>query len=190
MPPASMTRFVKPIALSCVCNLVPGFDWPSPLRPPRRPRSQHRVNIENVDFERHLMGLFRPHGLQRRLVPWLVPGQRAASGCRCSVTTRRRITTLSPAKRSAGRIDSTDPDHSLLLLKATGPGRSTGRRRPVSARTPGKYQLFRQWIMLRLPLDQGLGGGPGHRHDAAGVRFQEGGAKTGQLCIKAKFAER
>ncbi len=110
--------------------------------------------VKQVDFERHVMGVFGRMGC-------------AAGSCHGSFQGkggfRLSLFGYDPDKdfeaivrEGAGRrINATDPDASLLLLKATGQVAHGGLRR--FGRDSWAYQLLREWISQGAPRRKGSG---------------------------------
>src|SRR3984893_18439478 len=117
MSPASIIRFGKAIALSCVCSLF--LASTSPAAPTPAAAKSTPVTIENVDFERHLMGLFGRMGCNAGSCHGSFQGK---GGFRLSLfgyDPEKDYFTLT--RDGLGRrINPGDPDRSLILLKATG----------------------------------------------------------------------
>src|SRR5437660_7587788 len=152
MPPASITRFGKPIALSCVCTLF--LASASTAAPTPAAAKSTPVSIENVDFERHLMGLFGRMGCNAGSCHGSFQGK---GGFRLS------LFGYDPEKDyyavthdSFGRrVNRTDPDNSLLLLKATGQVEHGGGVR--FSKNTWQYEVLRQWIAKGMPWTKGSG---------------------------------
>src|SRR3954463_13820952 len=100
---------------------------------------------EPVDFERHVMGLFGRAGCNSGSCHGSFQGQ---GGFRLSLFGYDPEKDYYAVSRGAlgRRIDTTDPDRSLLLLKATGQVQHGGGAR--FGKDSWQYQLFRQWIAL------------------------------------------
>jgi hypothetical protein len=141
--------------------------------------------LDNVDFERHVMGLFGRAGCNMGSCHGSFQGK---GGFRLS------LFGYDPEKDywaithdSLGRrINRTNPDSSLLLLKATGQMEHAGGVR--FSKNSWQYQVLRQWIANGTPWTKGSG-------DVAGVNItppQLAFAKpddTNSLVVKAKFAD-
>src|SRR5258708_3058089 len=183
MPAASMDRFCKSVALSCVCTLL--LASASPAAPAPTEARTAPVNVEKVDFERHLMGLFGRMGCNAGSCHGSFQGK---GGFRVSLFGYDPEKDYFAVTREAlgRRIDSTEPDRSLLLLKATGQVEHGGGVR--FGKGSWQYQLFRQWIMLGSPWTKGSGEVRGIAMTPPEYAFKRAG-ETGQLCIKAKFAD-
>ena len=110
--------------------------------------------VENVDFERHLMGLFGRMGCNAGACHGSFQGK---GGFRLSLfgyDPEKDYETLT-REVLARRINPVDPDRSLLLLKATGQVEHGGGRR--FAKDSWQYQLFREWIAAGAPWHKGSG---------------------------------
>ena len=141
LSPACIRRpsvFVDKCAIAEACReaamLARRFLYASPsARSPPAVRSSAQValptggTIENVDFERHVMGLLSKAGLQRRLLPRLVPGQERLPPVAVRLRTGDGLRATSPATTSAAASTSSSPTRASLLLKAT--GQTAPRRR-------------------------------------------------------------
>ena len=81
------------------------------------------------------------------------PGARTASASPCSASTRRAITTGSPAKKRVRRIDLAVPASSLLIEKSIGAVAHTGGKRFEADSQYNKTLL--RWLEAGAPLDAG-----------------------------------
>src|SRR5882762_166837 len=117
MPATPMNRICTPIALSGVCLLL--LAAASPAAPAPTEARTAPVNIEKVDFERHLMGLFGRMGCNAGSCHGSFQGK---GGFRLSLFGYDPDKDFAAVTRDglARRINPVDPDRSLLLLKSTG----------------------------------------------------------------------
>lgn len=110
--------------------------------------------IQQVDFERHLMGLFSKAGCNNGSCHGSFQGK---NGFRLS------LFGLEPDKDFAAltreqhgrRIDPINPDNSLFLLKATGTMKHDGGVK--FSRDSWQYAMIRQWIVDGMPRRKGSG---------------------------------
>src|SRR5260370_11799096 len=110
--------------------------------------------IKKVDFERHIMGLLGRLGCNAGSCHGSFQGK---GGFRLSLFGYDpEMDYLALTRDQRGRrINPSDPDHTLLLLKATGQV-THGRLRRFS-KGPWQNDLFRRWITERIPRDPGSG---------------------------------
>src|SRR5229473_1066221 len=101
-----------------------------------------KVVVEEVDFERHLMGLFGRMGCNAGSCHGSFQGK---GGFRLSLFGYDPEKDYLALTRDleGRRLNSADPDNSLLLLKATGQVEHGGGRR--FARDSWQYQMLRAW---------------------------------------------
>jgi hypothetical protein len=112
------------------------------------------VLVKQVDFERHLMGLFGRMGCNAGACHGSFQGK---GGFRLS------LFGYDPARDYAAltrdnlgrRLNPVDPERSLFLLKATGQVQHGGGRR--FARGSWQYRLFREWIVNGARWQKGSG---------------------------------
>src|SRR5258708_7232150 len=110
--------------------------------------------VEKVDFERHVMGLFSKTGCNNGSCHGSFQGK---NGFRLS------LFGFDPDKDYAAmtreiqgrRIDTINPDASLLLRKATGTSAHEGGVR--FSKDSWQYRLFREWIQRGAPRTKGSG---------------------------------
>ena len=141
--------------------------------------------IEQVDFERHIMGLFGRMGCN-------------LGGCHGSFqgkgNLRLSLFGYDPAMDHAAvtrenlgrRINPVDPDKSLLLLKATGQTEHGGGRRfgPDS----WAYKILREWIAAGAPWSPGSGTVKSVSITPAEHAFKRA-KENQQLTVTAKFGD-
>jgi hypothetical protein len=114
-------------------------------------KSSHSIS---VDFERHVMGLFGRMGCNSGSCHGSFQGK---GGFRLSLfgyEPERDYLALTRDLHGR-RIDESDPDNSLLLLKATGQTEHGGGRR--FSKDSWQYQLLRNWIIEGAKWQKGSG---------------------------------
>src|SRR5262249_51958985 len=84
------------------------------------------------------------------------------------------------------RLSTSDPDSSLLLLKATGQVKHDGLTR--FTRDSWQHQVFREWIAQGASWHKGSGTVKAIRIDPPVYAFAKPGL-TGQLTVQAIFAD-
>src|SRR5262249_34892763 len=84
------------------------------------------------------------------------------------------------------RIDASDPDRSLLLLKASGQVSHGGGRR--FAKDSWQYRLFRDWIAAGAPWTPGSGKVASVRITPPEYAFTKAG-QAARLRVQARFAD-
>ncbi len=141
--------------------------------------------VEKVDFERHVMGLFGRAGCNSGSCHGSFQGR---GGFRLSLFGYDPDKDYLALTRDAlgRRVNTADPDASLLLLKATGAVDHGGGRR--FGRGDWQYRVFREWIAAGAPWTAGSGS-----VKSIAVTPQELALTrpdtTGQLAVKATFAD-
>jgi hypothetical protein len=141
--------------------------------------------IERVDFERHIMGLFGRMGCNSGSCHGSFQGK---GGFRLSLFGYDPAMDYAALTREAlgRRINSVDPDQSLLLQKATAQAKHEGGKRfEVGS---WQYQLFRDWIANGAEWTKGSGTVVSIAITPDEHPFQKVG-DTQQLTVKAKFAD-
>jgi hypothetical protein len=178
MHAASMTRFCA-LPAAVVLLLLTG--------PPARAAVVLPAGgtVQTVDFERHVMGLFGRMGCNSGSCHGSFQGK---GGFRLSLFGYDPEKDYYALTRDgmARRIDGVDPDHSLLLLKATGQVPHGGGRR-FSAGS-WQYQVFRQWIVAGTPWQKGSGDIKEVTITPPEVAFNQPG-ENGRLTVQARFAD-
>src|SRR5262245_27606541 len=155
------------------------------------PRAEASVNLpgnkklEKVDFERHVMGLFGRAGCNSGSCHGSFQGK---GGFRLSLFGYDPDKDYVALTREAlgRRVNTADPDNSLLLLKATGSVNHGGGRR--FGRDSWQYQVFREWIAAGSPWSKGSG----EIKSVAVMPPEQAFAcpgEAGQLVVKATFAD-
>ena len=113
-----------------------------------------RQPVETVDFERHVMGLFSKAGCNNGSCHGSFQGK---GGFRLSLFGYDPAKDFNTLTRDvmARRIDTVEPDKSLLLLKATGRMPHEGGVRI----TPDSWQfgILRSWVLAGTPWRRGSG---------------------------------
>jgi Protein of unknown function (DUF1549)/Protein of unknown function (DUF1553) len=109
---------------------------------------------EKVDFERHIMGLLGRLGCNAGSCHGSFQGK---GGFRLSLFGYDPEMDYAAITRDsqARRINRTDPDNSLFLLKPTGQIAHGGGRR--FSKDSWQYQMFREWIVSGMSRDAGSG---------------------------------
>lgn len=138
-----------------------------------------------VDFERHVMGLFGKMGCNSGSCHGSFQGK---GGFRLS------LFGYDPAKDYVAltrelqgrRVNSVDPDQSLLLLKATGQVEHGGGRR--FGKDSWQYQMFRRWVADGATWKKGSGEATGIVITPPVLTFKKAG-ETAAITVKAKFSD-
>ncbi len=141
--------------------------------------------VEKVDFERHLMGLFGRAGCNSGSCHGSFQGK---GGFRLSLFGYDPDKDyIALTRESFGRrLNPTDPDHSLLLLKPTGAVPHGGGRR--FGRDSWQYQLLREWIVAGSPWTPGSGAVKTLAVTPPELAFDRPG-HSAALGVKATFAD-
>jgi hypothetical protein len=142
-------------------------------------------SVAKVDFERHLMGLFGRMGCNSGSCHGSFQGK---GGFRLSLFGYDPEKDYFALTRDVQgrRIDPTDPDHSLLLLKATGQIDHGGGRR--FDKGSWQYQLLRQWLVDGAAWRKGSGEVTAVTITPAERAFTKPGESC-QLAVEARFAD-
>lgn len=141
--------------------------------------------IQNVDFERHMMGLFSKLGCNAGSCHGSFQGK---NGFRLSLfgyDPERDFNALT-RDNLGRRIDPVNPENSLLLLKATGAALHEGGAR--FSKTSWQYQVFLEWIRAGARRRPGSGDIERMTITPSEYSFRKPG-ETGQLQVTAKFAD-
>ena len=141
--------------------------------------------VQQVDFERHLMGLFSKAGCNNGSCHGSFQGK---NGFRLS------LFGLDPDKDFAAvtrdfqgrRADPVHPDNSLLLLKATGVMKHDGGVK--FSRDSWQYNLIREWIRDGMPRRKGAGEIKGIDVSPKDMLSLKAGQKA-QIKVTATFAD-
>jgi hypothetical protein len=141
--------------------------------------------VEQVDFERHVMGLFGGSGCNSGSCHGSFQGK---GGFRLSLFGYDPDKDyLALTRESYGRrLNAADPDNSLLLLKASGAVQHGGGRR--FGRDSWQYQLLREWIAAGSPWTAGSGGVRSLAVTPPEQAFARPG-QDAQLAVRATFAD-
>jgi hypothetical protein len=141
--------------------------------------------IERVDFERHVMGVFGRMGCNSGSCHGSFQGK---GGFRLSLFGYDPAKDYDALTREAEgrRLNFTDPDNSLLLLKASGRVPHEGKTR--FGRNSWAYQLLRTWISGGAKRRAGSGTVAQIVLDPPEYAFDKPG-QNGQLRVKAVFAD-
>src|SRR5439155_5776160 len=145
MPAASRTRFWTLLGLASLALAPPAHA--AVLLP-------NQGSVQRVDFERHVMGLFGRAGCNSGSCHGSFQGR---GGFRLSLFGYDPEKDYDALTREAmgRRLDPVDPDHSLLLLKATGQVPHGGGRR--FGRDSWQYQVLRDWVVGGARRQKGSG---------------------------------
>jgi hypothetical protein len=148
MPPRSRVRLSILLLIVSGLSIVPCAGAQAAVRLP-----DGRV-VAEVDFERHLMGLFGRLGCNSGACHGSFQGK---NGFRLSLFGYDPTKDYYALTREGlgRRVNPVEPDRSLLLLKTTGQTEHGGGRR--FARDSWQYRLFRQWIAAGAPWRSGSG---------------------------------
>lgn len=143
------------------------------------------TQIEKVDFERHIMGLFGRLGCASGSCHGSFQGK---GGFRLSLFGYDPEKDYAALTREAlgRRINPVDPDASLLLQKATGAAEHGGGKR--FGKDSWQYQLFRKWIVDGANWTKGSGTVSSIHISPAEQAFTKPG-ESAQLKVVARFAD-
>jgi hypothetical protein len=141
--------------------------------------------IHKVDFERHVMGLLGRMGCSAGSCHGSFQGK---GGLQLSLFGYDPAKDFAALVRDGGgrRLNLTDPDRSLLLLKATGQAAHGGLTR--FGTSSWQYRLMRAWIADGAPWTPGSGTVKEVRIEPAEHAFKKAG-ESGQLTVRATFAD-
>jgi hypothetical protein len=167
---------------SCLCLLLSG-----PLLPAARGAVTLPGNqvVEEVDFERHLMGVLGRMGCNAGSCHGSFQGK---GGFRLSLFGYDPAMDYAALTREqmGRRINPVEPDRSLFLLKATGQIEHGGGRR--FGRDSWQYRLFREWIVKGARWEKGSGAVSSLKvspAEFASIKPQQ----TNQVRVLARFAD-
>jgi hypothetical protein len=140
--------------------------------------------IEQVDFERHVMGLLGRFGCASGSCHGSFQGK---GGLQMSLFGYDPALDYQNIVRASNgrRLDLTDPDRSLLLLKATGQVPHEGKTR--FSKSSWAYKMLRTWIAQGAQRTPGSGQVRAVSVKPAEYAFKKAG-ETGQLRVEAQFA--
>jgi len=141
--------------------------------------------VESVDFERHVMGVFGRMGCNSGSCHGSFQGK---GGFRLSLFGYEpEMDYLALTRDAQGRrLDSADPDNSLLLLKSAGRVPHEGQTR--FGRDSWAYQLLRAWIVQGARWNKGSGTVRRISISPPEYAFRKPG-QSGQLQVHATFAD-
>jgi hypothetical protein len=141
--------------------------------------------IEKVDFERHLMGLFGRMGCNAGSCHGSFQGK---GGFRLSLFGYEPDKDYQAITRDnfGRRLSGNDPEHSLLLLKATGQVEHGGGIRFL--KSSWQYRLFKQWIEEGARWQSGSGTVKSIAVTPAELAFHKAGEETA-LRVEARFGD-
>jgi hypothetical protein len=141
--------------------------------------------VEKVDFERHIIGLFGRAGCNSGSCHGSFQGK---GGFRLSLFGYDPDKDyLALTRESFGRrINSADPENSLLLLKPAGAVLHGGGRR--FGRDSWQYQLLREWILAGSPWTPGSGAVKTLTITPPELAFARPG-QSALLAVKATFTD-
>ena len=141
--------------------------------------------VKKVDFERHIMGLLGKAGCNGGGCHGSFQGK---GGLRLSLFGYDPEKDYFALSRDAQgrRIDTTSPDGSLALLKATGQVKHDGLTR--FGKDSWSYQLFREWIQQGAQWNKGSGDIVSVTINPPEYAFSKPNEK-GQLTVQAAFAD-
>jgi hypothetical protein len=177
----SAPRLVRPGAvLAAVVLLIPA----APARAADVTLPDGGV-VHKVDFERHVMGLLGRAGCNNGSCHGSFQGK---GGLRLSLFAYDPEKDFQALTREAQgrRLDRTDPERSLLLLKATGALEHGGQRR--FGKDGWAYQLLREWILQGANWEKGSGAVARIDVEPPELALARPG-QTGQFRVKATFAD-
>jgi Protein of unknown function (DUF1549)/Protein of unknown function (DUF1553) len=140
---------------------------------------------DTVDFERHVMGVFGRMGCNMGSCHGSFQGK---GGLRLSLFGYAPDKDYFAVTRDnfGRRVNTVDPDNSLLLLKATGQVEHGGGVR--FSKGSWQYQVLRQWIARGLPWTQGSGDVAAITITPPELAFRKA-SESQTLQIQAKFAD-
>jgi len=142
-------------------------------------------SLQRVDFERHVMGLLGRSGCASGSCHGSFQGR---GGFRLSLfgyEPDKDFLALSHEAQGR-RISTSDPDSSLVLLKATGQTKHEGLTR--FGRDSWQYRVFREWIAQGAAWTRGSGEVKQIQVVPQEYAFTKPGL-TGQLVVQALFAD-
>lgn len=140
-------HFGKPFAIALVF-LFPQLSFTANIELPNKSK------VTDVNFERHIVGLFGKMGCNSGSCHGSFQGK---GGFRLSLFGYDSDMDYQAVTRSGQgrRVNRVDPEQSLLLLKATGQMNHGGMRR--FSKGSWQYQLLLEWIKSGMPRHEGEG---------------------------------
>ncbi len=174
MPAASIAR---PAALFAFVLFLIGPAHAAPTSGVKTPAK--------IDFERHVMGLFGKMGCNAAACHGSFQGK---GGFRLSLFGYDPDLDYASLTRDiqGRRVNLSDPDNSLLLLKATGQIEHGGLRR--FAKDSWQYQMLRTWITSGMERNAGSGSVKTISVNPPEIAVKKAGDQT-QLSVKAVFTD-
>jgi hypothetical protein len=147
--------------------------------------AEPNVPADSVDFERHVMGLFGRMGCNMGSCHGSFQGK---GGFRLSLFGYAPDKDYFAVTRDnlGRRVNTTDPDSSLLLLKATGQLEHGGGVR--FSKRSWQYQILRQWIAQGMPWTRGSGDVAAVTISPPELAFKKA-SESQQLAVKARFSD-
>src|SRR5439155_9431108 len=179
---AGMTRFVAFAAVVTALTLIAA---PVRAAAPAPAALPSRTSEPQVDFERHLMGLFGRMGCNAGSCHGSFQGR---GGFRLSLfgyDSEKDYLALT-RDNFGRRVNCADPDSSLLLLKPSGQIEHGGGLR--FAKDSWQYQLLRDWIVSGASWKKGNGDVTGVTITPPECRFPKAG-ESARLAVTARFAD-
>ncbi len=172
---------VRLLVLAALCALL----GPAATRARADVQLPGNAKLGAVDFERHVMGLFGRMGCNAGSCHGSFQGK---GGFRLSLFGYEPERDYYALTREylGRRVNPTDPDQSLLLLKATGQVKHEGGVR--FAKGSWQYQVFRQWIAAGAHWRQSSGAVRAVRVTPPELPFKKAGAEV-QVRVTATFAD-
>jgi hypothetical protein len=179
--PQMLAARFEPLALSLAVGSLLLFAGPTPAEVTLPDGGR----LEHVDFERHVMGVLGRMGCNSGSCHGSFQGR---GGLRLSLFGYDpEMDYLALSREGEGRrINRTDPDNSLTLLKATGQVPHEGRTR--FGRDSWAYAVIRTWIAQGARRDRGSGEVRSLRVSPPEVAFGRPG-QTSRLQVLATFAD-
>jgi hypothetical protein len=177
------------MSAACVTRCGAALALAALLLPPTARAAEVKLpdggTVQKVDFERHVMGLFGRMGCNSGSCHGSFQGK---GGLRLSLfgyDPEKDYLALTRDLQSR-RINPTDPDSSLVLLKATGQVAHEGGVR--FDRQSWAYQLMREWIVQGARWEKGSGAVKSIAVTPRELAVAKSG-ESGQLVVKATFAD-
>ena len=177
MPPAKLSRLGTALAVGIpfvlACSARGDVQLPA------------GVSVRQVDFERHVMGVFGRMGCNAGSCHGSFQGK---GGFRLSLFGYDpEMDYLALTRDVLGRrVDRVEPDRSLVLLKPTGQVNHGGGRR--FDKNSWQYRLLRDWIAAGTPWKKGSGDVAALVVTPPEYAFRQAG-DTGQITVKARYAD-
>jgi hypothetical protein len=141
--------------------------------------------IKKVDFERHIMGLLGKAGCNSGSCHGSFQGKGGLRFSLFGYDPEKDYFALTRDVQGR-RIDRSNPDGSLALLKATGQLKHDGLTR--FGKDSWSYRIFREWILEGAPWHKGSGDIAAVTINPPEYAFAKPG-QTGQLTVQATFGD-